>query len=134
MKLGKANQRTATSFLDQLEAKISFKEVLELQSRNPISRLDNQSLLSSLYFIEQAELYYRGLGVDRSYLSSYYWANLASASGARQGEMILSNLHNLARNLTETEFKIWSDAISTVEELTLEDWLGFKVAEKINDE
>ena len=48
--------------------------------------------------------------------------------------MILSNLHNLARNLTETEFKIWSDAISTVEELTLEDWLGFKVAEKINDE
>ena len=85
-------------------------------------------------FVEQAESYYRGLGVDRSYLSSYYWANLASASGARQGEMILSNLHNLARNLTETEFKIWSDAISTVEELTLEDWLGFKVAEKINDE
>ena len=134
MKLGKANQRTATSFLDQLETKISFNEVLELQSRNPISRLDNQSLLSSLYFIEQAKSYYRGLGVDRSYLSSYYWANLASASGARQGEMILSNLHNLARNLTETEFKIWSDAISTVEELTLEDWLGFKVAEKINDE
>jgi hypothetical protein len=48
MKLGKANQRASTSFLDQLEAKISFDEVLELQSRNPISRLDDQSLLSSV--------------------------------------------------------------------------------------
>jgi len=134
MKLGKANQRASTSFLDQLEAKISFDKVLELQSRNPISRLDDKSLLSSVYFIEQAKSYYRGLGAERSYLSSYYWASLASASGARQGEMILANLHNLARNLSATEFEIWSNAIATVEKLTLDDWLVFKIAERINSE
>jgi hypothetical protein len=134
MKLGKANHRASTSFLDQLEAKISFDKVLELQSRNPISRLNDQSLLSSVYFIEQATSYYRGLGAERSYVSSYYWASLASASGARQGEMILANLHNLARNLSETEFEIWSNAIATIEKLTLEDWLGFKIAERINGE
>ena len=87
-----------------------------------------------MYFIEQAKSYYRGLGAERSYLSSYYWASLASASGARQGEMILSNLHNLARNLSETEFEIWSNAIATVEKLTLDDWLGFKIAERLNSE
>jgi hypothetical protein len=134
MKLGKAKQRASTSFLDQLEAKISFDKVLELQSRNPINRLDGKSLLSSVYFIEQAKSYYRGLGAERSDLSSNYWASLASASGARQGEMILANLHNLARNLSATEFEIWLNAIATVEKLTLDDWLTFKIAEKLNTE
>jgi hypothetical protein len=46
----------------------------------------------------------------------------------------LANLHNLARNLSETEFEIWSNAIATIEKLTLEDWLGFKIAERINGE
>lgn len=134
MKLGKANQREATSLLDQLEAKISFDTVLEMQSRNSIHRLDDKSLLSSVYFTEQANSYYRGLGAERSYLNSYYWASLASASGARQGEKILANLHNLARNLSKTEVEIWSNAIASVEALTLDDWLTFKIAEKINNE
>lgn len=134
MKLGKTNQRASTSLLDQLEAKISFRKVLEIQSRNSINRLDNKSMLSSVYFTEQANSYYRGLGAERSYLNAYYWASLASASGARQGEMILANLRNLARNLGEEEFEIWSNAIATVETLTLDDWLTFKMAEKVNNE
>jgi hypothetical protein len=107
---------------------------LEIQSRNSINRLDNKSMLSSVYFTEQANSYYRGLGAERSYLNAYYWASLASASGARQGEMILANLSNLARNLGEEEFEIWSNAIATVETLTLDDWLTFKMAEKVNNE
>ena len=48
--------------------------------------------------------------------------------------MILANLHNLARNLSATEFEIWLNAIASVEKLTLDDWLAFKIAERINTE
>jgi len=133
MSLGKTNELSSTSLLDQLEVKIPFDEVLELQSRNPIKRLNSGSSISSAYFVEKAKSYYRGLGVERSYLNSYYWASLASASGARQGEMILSNLHNLARNLDKRKSKIWLDDIAEIEAMTLEDWLKFNVAKKISE-
>ncbi|MBT6342044.1 MAG: hypothetical protein HOJ51_01320 [Tateyamaria sp.] len=133
MSLGKTNELSSTSLLDQLEVKIPFDEVLELQSRNPIKRLNSGSSISSAYFVEKAKSYYRGLGVERSYLNSYYWASLASASGARQGEMILSNLHNLARNLDKRKSKIWLDDIAEIESMTLEDWLKFNVAKKISE-
>ena len=47
--------------------------------------------------------------------------------------MILSNLHNLARNLDKRKSKIWLDDIAEIEAMTLEDWLKFNVAKKISE-
>ena len=37
-------------------------------------------------------------------------------------------------NECATEFEIWFNAIATVEKLTLDDWITFKIAAKINNE